>query len=262
MKDLITQLKAMSLEKPESIVYGLDLLQFHFNNEDYNFSSSNKLLMIGEQLQNINMSMDEKIKVLNSVFFEKEGLYISLDDDAPVFLKYLFDKNLGDINLVSIVYQYLLKKLNIKFQIWSSTQSHLIKVFDHDKTYVLNLNDKGKRAKGKDLSELPEESTAHLQSLIYNILTRIADHLLIKNDLKKSIEIYNCILILYPEKVFWYARRGLLNKNLGFFQEALKDLEKYSNYVAEKDFSTSIIQALIELKGLKYVSLDLQTQTH
>lgn len=262
MKELITQLKAISFEKPESIVYGLDLIQFHFNHEDYSFSASNKVLMLGEQLQNVNMSMDEKIKLLNSLIFEKEGLYISFEEDAPIFLKHLFDKNIGDINLVSLIYQYLLKKLNVRFQMWSSQKPHLIKVYDTEKTYVLNLNDKGLKAKGKDLSDPPEEQINPIQTLIYNVLTKVADLLLIKNDLKKSMEIYDCILSLFPEKVFWYARRGLLNKNLGFYQEALKDLERYSNFVAEKDFSSSIIQALVELKGLKYISANLQNQTH
>lgn len=262
MKDLITQLKAISFEKPETIVHGLDLIQFQFSPQDYNFSTSNKLLMIGEQLQKISMPMDEKIKLLNSIFFEKEGLFISLDPDAPIFLKHLFDKNRGDLHLVSLIYQYLLKKLNVRFQMWSCQHCHLIKVYDHEKTYVINLNEKGQKAKGKDLTEPHEENPTPAQNLIYNILTKVADHLLVKNDFKKSMEIYNCILSLYPEKVFWYARRGLLNKNLGFYQDALNDLEKYSNYVSEKDFSSSIVQAFVELKGLKYISSNMNLIKH
>lgn len=254
MKDLISQLKAMSFEKPESIIHGLDLLHFHFSGDDYSFSTSNKILMLGEQLTKVTLSMDEKIKILNSIFFEKENLFISDDEESPVFLKHLFDKNLGDSVLVSMVYQFLLNKLNINFKIWSAKQAHLIKISDSDKTYVINLKNKGLRANGKDLSEPPDEVFPTPQLQIYYLLSKIADQLLIQSNFKNTLKVYNCILEMFPEKVLWYARRGLLQKSLGQYQEALKDLEKYSNYVSEKDFSSTIVQALIELKGLKYVS--------
>ncbi len=262
MKDLISQLKAMCFEKPESIIHGLDLLHFYFHGEDYSFSASNKVIMLGEQFKSMDMTMDEKIKLLNSVFFEKEQLCTSLDDDAPIYLKHLFDKHFGDSNLVSLVYQYLLKKLNINFKIWSAQQPYLIKVFDSEKTYVINLKDNGNRAKGKDLAEPPDESSSALIIQTYFILTKIADQHLMKSNYQKTLKVYNLILEIFPEKVLWLARRGLLNKNLGFFQEALKDLEKYSIYVAEKDFSNSVVQALIELKGLKYANVDRQALTH
>lgn len=253
MKDLISQLKTMSFEKPESIIHGLDLLHFHFSTEDYNFSISNKIIKLGNEFTSIEMTMDEKIKILNSIFFEKENLVISSDDESSVYLKHLFENHVGDLNLVSMVYQYFLKKLEIKFSIWSPQQAHLIKVFDHEKTYVINLKDKGLRAKGKDLSEPPEETPSTLQMQLYFLLSKMADQLLIKSHFQNTLKIYNCILEIFPEKVMWYARRGLLKKNLGQYQEALNDLEKYSHYVSEKDFSTTIIQAFVELKGLKYV---------
>lgn len=261
MKDLISQLKAMCFEAPETIIHGLDLLHFYFHSEDYTFAISNKVIMLGDQLNTVDMSMEEKIKILNSVFFEKENLEISRDDDAPIYLKHLFDKHIGNANLVSLVYQYFLRKLNISFKVWSLQQTHLIKVFNADKTYVINLMENGVRAKGKDLAEPSEEAPVTLQLQIYILLSKIADQHLMKSNFKKTIEVYNLILEIFPDKVFWFARRGLLNKNLGHFQEALKDLEKYSNYVAEKDFSNSIIQALIELKGLKYASNN-QALTH
>lgn len=262
MKELISQLKAISFDKPESIIHGLDLLHFHFSNEDYSFSTSNKVIMLGEQMSNVQMTMDEKIKILNSVFFDKEQLFVGLEDDAPIYLKHFFDKQLGNINLVSIVYQYLLKKLNVNFKIWSTQQAHLIKVYDQDKTYVINLKEKGLKAKGKDLAEPPDDNSFPPQNQFYILLSKIADQLLMRSNFKKTLEVYNCILEIFPEKVFWYARRGLLKKNLGQYQDALKDLDKYSNYVSEKDFSSSVVQALIELKGLKYVANSPQIQTH
>jgi tetratricopeptide (TPR) repeat protein len=254
MKDLISQLKAVSFDKPESIIHSLDLLHFHFSNADYSFSTSNKVIMLGDHMSEVNMSMDEKIKTLNSIFFDKEKLFVGQDDEAPIYLKHFFDKHIGNITLVSIVYQYLLKKMNVNFKIWSTQQAHLIKVYDKDKTYVINLNEKGLKAKGKDLSEPPDEISTSVQFQFYTLLSKIADQLLMQSNFKKTLEVYNCILELFPEKVFWYARRGLLQKSLGQFQEALKDLDKYSNYVSEKDFSSSVVQALIELKGLKYVA--------
>lgn len=253
VKDLISQLKAMSFEKPESIIHGLDLLHFHFNSDDYSFSTSNKIVMLGDQLTNIVMSMDEKIKILNSIFFDKEHLFISEDEDSAVFLKHLFDKQLGDTTLVSLVYQYLLQKMGVSFKIWSAKYSHLIKVSDKDKTYVINLKNKGLRANGKDLADPPDEILPTPQLQIYFLLSKMADQLLIKSNFKNTMKAYNCILEMFPEKVLWYARRGLLQKSLGQYQEALRDLEKYSNYVSEKDFSSTIVQALVELKGLKYV---------
>lgn len=262
MKELISQLKAICFDKPESIIHGLDLLHFHFNGEDYSFSTSNKIIMLGDQFNTIEMSMDEKIKILNGVFFDKEHLFISGDEDAPLYLRHLFDKHNGCPVLVSMVYQYLLKKLKINFKVWSSHQTHLIKVYDQEKTYVINLKDNGQKAKGKDLSDPPDEITASLQLQFYRLLSKIADQLLIKGKFQKTLEVYNCILEMFPEKVFWYARRGILNKNLGQFQDALKDLEKYSNYVSEKDFSSSVIQALVELKGLKYVANNSKALSH
>ncbi len=262
MKDLISQLKAMCFDKPDSIIHGLDLLHFHFNGEDYSFSTSNKVILLGEQFETVEMSMDQKIEILNSVFFDKESLIVGLDDDAPIYLKHLFDKNLGNSNLVSMVYQYLLKKLKINFKIWSTQDSHLIKVHDEEKTYVINLKERGQKAKGKDLSNPQEDINPTPQVQFYLLLTKIADQLLLKGSFQKTLEVYNCILDIYPEKVFWHARRGLLQKNLGFYQEALNDLEKYSNYVSEKDFSSSVVQALIELKGLKYLSNNPNVLTH
>lgn len=262
MKDLISQLKAMCFEKPESIIHGLDLLHFYFNSEDYSFTTSNKIIMLGEQLATLEMKMDEKIKFLNSVFFERENLHVSADEEAAVYLKHLYDKRMGHPNLVSLIYQYLLKKLQIDFKVWSLQQAHLIKVFDKDKTFVINLKDNGLRAKGKDLAEPPDDVQASLQMQTYFLLSRIADHNLMKSNFSKTMEVYNLILEVFPDKVFWLARRGLLNKNLGHYQEALKDLDKYSNYVAEKDFSSSIVQALIELKGLKYALNNGTAITH
>lgn len=252
MKDLILQIKAMSFDRPESIVNSLDLLHFHFHGEDYNFTSSNKILMLGEQLSSIKGDLDSKLKLINSVLFEKEQFYVSTNEDSALFLSHLFLNKTCHPTLMSFVYQFLLKKLNVKFKVWSCKNPHLIQVYEDDRTYVINLLEKGDKAKGKDLTDPCDENFFSPSEQIYNLLTLIADKILLKNNFEKTLLVYDCILYLFPEKVAWYARRGLLKKNLGHFSEALKDLEKYGNYVSEKDFSNSVTQALIELKGLKY----------
>jgi hypothetical protein len=253
--NLVTQLKTMSFDRPESVVNSLDLLHFHFHNEDYNFASSNKILMLGEQLSSIKSDLDSKLKLINSVLFEKEKFYVSTSDESALFLSHLFTNKTCHPTLMSFVYQFLLKKLNVKFKVWSSKNPHLIQVYEDDRTYVINLLDNGEKAKGKDLTEPCEDVSISPFDQIYNLLTLIADKVLLKNNYEKTLKIYDCILYLFPEKVSWYARRGLLKKNLGLFSEALKDLEKYGNYVAEKDFSNSVTQALIELKGLKHTNI-------
>lgn len=253
MKDLITQLRAMRFERPESIIHGLDLLNFHFNNEDYSFSPSNKLIHLGEQFDSVKLSMSEKIKIVNSIFFEKEQLFIGSDEFSSLYLKHLFGHYKGDADLLSMIYQFMLAKMKVKFKIWSVDQPHLIKVCDESSSFVVNLMEKGQKAKGRDLSSPADNSLILPVDQLYNLLSKIADQLLMKSNYTKTLEAYDCILEIFPEKVVWYGRRGLLKKNLGLLPAALIDLEKYTTYVSKSSLSVNILETLVELRGLNHL---------
>lgn len=80
------------------------------------------------------------------------------------------------------------------------------------------------------------------------------------NTLKKS----QSFVIKYdPRDVEWLARRGITNKDLHCYTEALNDLKKYVFLTDGKNCSTSVKSALMELQGLKALdTLDAVNAKH
>lgn len=263
MGDFNTQLRAITWDRPESVVQLLDLMHFHFGNEDYRFTSSNKLMKWGEEFASVNLSLDEKLKTLNSFFFEKENFHISPDSNSTLFLEDMFKTKTGHPQLLSIVYQYLLRKLNIHAQPWCETRPYLIRISDENKTLVIDLCQKGQRATGQALtpSPAPQQKT-DIVTQFYYLLADLADTHLYTKDYEKTLFLYDCVLSIKPEEIFWYARRGLLKKNLGHFSEALIDLSRYADFANPKDMSPTVVNALVELKGLKFISQEILSVQH
>ena len=253
MIKLILQLRKVSLKYSESIVSCLDLLHFYFDNNNYSFSSSNKIRLWGQQLSAPNLKGNEKkVEALNAIFFESNSVQVDREEGAPLFIKHFIDQNYGNSYLVSLVYQYLLFKMGVQFSVWSEKHPHLIKIMDKKTSYVINLENFGQKAVSKDLGPsefLSSEDSIRVQ--FYYLLSSIANSLLSSGDFGKALLSYDCIIEVYPEKFYWLARRGLLKKNRGQFTEALSDLSKYVDFVDDKKVSHLILDALVELEGLK-----------
>lgn len=263
MRDFRTQLKAVSWDKPESIIQLLDLMHFHFGNEDYKFVSSNKIFKWGEEFESVSLSMDEKLKILNTFFFEKEGFHVAFDAAGTIFLEDLFKTKQGHPQLVSLVYQFLLHKLNIMASPWCEQRPHLVRISDENKTLVIDLCSNGQRAKGEALSPPPHpQGRLDVMTQFYYLLSDLADNHFFTNEYEKTLLLYDCVLSLKPEEIFWYARRGLLRKNLGYFSDALIDLNKYVDFANPKEISQTVLNALVELKGLKYINSDMLSVQH
>lgn len=263
MGDFNTQLGAISWDRPESIIQLLDLMHFHFGSENYKFTSSNKLFKWGEEFESINLSLDEKLKILNTFFFEKESFKVCSDSSTTLFLEDFFKTKSGHPQLVSLVYQFLLRKLHIHSQPWCESRPYLIRVSDESKTLVLDLCQKGQRASGQALTPSPApQQRTDVVSQFYYLLSDLADAHLFTNKYEKTLFLYDCVLSIKPEEIFWYARRGLLKKNLGQFSEALIDLSRYADFANPKEVSPTVLNALVELKGLKYISSEMLSVHH
>lgn len=263
MGEFNTLLRAVSWDKPESIIQLLDLMHFHFGNDDYKFTSSNRLLKWGDEFASINLSLDEKLKTLNAFFFEKEKFTLTTETPSTLFLEDFFQTKSGHPQLVSIVYQYLLNKLNIRSQVWCESRPHLIRISDESKTLVIDLCQRGQRATGQALTPSPApQQRTDIVTQFYYLLSDLADTHLFTNEYEKTLFLYDCVLSIKPEEVFWYARRGLLKKNLGQFSDALMDLSRYVDFVNPKDVSPTVLNALVELKGLKFISQEILSVQH
>ena len=253
MVKLIFQLRNVSLKNPESLISCLDLLHFYFDNNNYCFSSSNKIRLWGQQLSDVNFEESEKkIKILNSFIFEGQSVHMDREEGAPLLLKHFIDQKYGNSYLGSLIYQYLLTKMDIKFRVWSEKLPHLIKIINKETAYVINLENFGHKTISKDLGPaefLSLEGSVRIQ--FYHLLLLIANYLLSSGDFEKTLISYNCIIETYPEKHYWLARRGLLNKNMGRFSEALDDLRKYVDFVDNQKVSRLVFDALVELEGLR-----------
>lgn len=263
MGEFKTLLGAITWDHPESIVRLLDLMHFHFGSGDYKFTSSNKLFKWGEEFESINLSLDEKLKILNTFFFEKENFKISLEKKPSLFLEDFFKTKAGHPQLMSLVYQFLLRKLAVHSQPWCEARPYLLRISDDSKTLVIDLCHGGKRATGEALTPSPRpQQRTDVVSQFYYLLSDLADTHLFTHEYEKTLFLYDCVLSIKPDEIFWYARRGLLKKNLGHFSEALIDLNRYADFANPSEVSPTVLNALVELKGLKYISDDMLSVQH
>lgn len=72
-----------------------------------------------------------------------------------------------------------------------------------------------------------------------------------KHEHASLISAHSFMIEFDPKEVKWFARRGLLQKQLGNYNDALLDLKRFTSFSNINDAPEAIKSALIELEGLK-----------
>ena len=97
------------------------------------------------------------------------------------------------------------------------------------------------------------ESSIHytLDDFIKNFYEDVSEFHRNKKDLHSLKKSQSFIIEFDPRDVEWLARRGITNKDLLNYNEALLDLKKYVFLTDGKNCSSTVRSALMELQGLK-----------
>jgi hypothetical protein len=131
---------------------------------------------------------------------------------------------------------------------------------DRHKLYVLTSNQTAFSISEKRFLDEEEhralmmnENSEHitLQDFVKMFFEEVSDFHRNKKDLKSLKKSQTFIIDFDPRDVEWLARRGITNKDLLYYNEALLDLKKYVFLTDGKNCSSTVKSALMELQGLK-----------
>ena len=90
-----------------------------------------------------------------------------------------------------------------------------------------------------------------LQDFIKFFYVQVTNFYRNQNDLINLRKAQTFIINYDPRDVEWLARRGITNKDLLNYNEALKDIKKYIFLTDGKNCSETVKLALMELQGIK-----------
>jgi len=131
-------------------------------------------------------------------------------------------------------------------------EKHRLYVLTNDAT-AFSISEKRLLKDDEHRSLKLNEFTTHysLENFIKEFYEEIAELHRSKKDFKTLKKAQSFIIEFDPRDVEWLARRGITNKDLHCYTEALKDLKKYVLFTDGKNCPSLVRSALMELQGLK-----------
>ena len=146
-------------------------------------------------------------------------------------LQYLIQKNANPLIVRDRHKLYVVTSTQTAFSISEK------KLLDEEEHRVLMMN----------------ESAIHytLEDFIKSFYEEVTELYRNQKDLHSLKKSQTFIIEFDPRDVEWLARRGITNKDLLNYNEALLDLKKYVFLTDGKNCSSTVTSALMELQGLK-----------
>lgn len=117
----------------------------------------------------------------------------------------------------------------------------------------VNSNRKGSLPASKKFDVISSDQSAQYDftELIKHYFEEVCADYITNKNYDSLLKAQTYMIAFDPKEIKWFARRGLLNKRLGNFSDAVSDLKRFISFCNYEDAPIAVKNALIELEGLK-----------
>lgn len=207
----------------------------------------------------------DKIHVLNSFFFEKNGFH-SIFELQPTsknlsFQKLLSTKSANSL-LLAILYQFFANQIDLPIYAINIESLQILKWHNDNKCLYIDLHRNGKIFSHNEILEILNDNLSYgdcfealtIKQIFSQYLEKLSQSLQIENLDSHLLTCLDIALDVDEHNLKALCQRGILNYKKGYFQQALKDLKKYfsfSDLSSAPDDLKKVYQQLLQWRKIE-----------
>ncbi|MCB9025834.1 MAG: hypothetical protein H6625_05925 [Bdellovibrionaceae bacterium] len=184
---------------------------------------------------------NDKIHVLNSFFFEKNGFH-SIFELRPSSKNFSFQKLLNTKSanslLLIILYQFFANQIDLPIFAINMEPLQILKWHQKEKCSYIDLNRKGKVFDRNEILGILNHNTSNgdcfetltIKHIFSHFLEKLSQSLQKENLDSQLMTCLDIALDIDENNLKALCQHGLLCYKIGSFQQALKDLKKYFSF--------------------------------